>query len=148
MICLVSIPVRAALDGVAWMPPIRGVQERRARLMTSFWPSGQPVLMFASPSFLALTGYRSPSPAVLGYRFLYESSLEQVRAGMRGATAAWIDPNSMNAGGGFARANTTLKQELRNHGFEFQMFLEDRYELWTKGGVPPAREPPQSLDKE
>ncbi len=104
--------------------------------------------MFASPSFLALTGYRSPSPAVLGYRFLYESSLEQVRAGMRGATAAWIDPGSMNAGGGFARANTTLKQELRNHGFEFQMFLEDRYELWTKGGVPPAREPPQPLDKE
>lgn len=149
IICLVSIPVRAALAGVERMPPIRGMQERRARLMTSFWPSGQPVLMFASPSFLALTGYRSPSPAVLGYRFLNESSLEQVRAGMRGATAAWIDPNSMYAGGGgFARANTTLKQELQENGFVFQMFLEDRYELWTKGGVPPARELPQPVDNE
>jgi hypothetical protein len=149
LICLVSVPVRAVLANVERMPPIRGMQERRARLMTSFWPSGQPVLMFAAPGFLALTGYRSPSPAVLGYRFLNESSLDQVRAGMRGATAAWIDSNSMYAGGGgFAKAKTTLKQDLQEHGFAFQLILEDRYELWTKGGVPPARELPQAIDIE
>ena len=116
--------------------------------MTSFWPSGQPVLMFTSPSFMALTGYRSASPAVLGFRFPNESSLEQIRSGMRGASAAWIDPGSMYTHGGFARAGTTLRGELEAHGFKLQMRLEDRFELWTKGGVAPARELPQVIDEE
>jgi hypothetical protein len=51
-------------------------------------------------------------------------------------------------GGGFAKAKTTLKQDLQEHGFAFQLILEDRYELWTKGGVPPARELPQAIDIE
>jgi len=148
MICLVSVPVRAAQSHTFGMPPVRGVQERRARLMTSYWPSGQPVLMFASPSFLALTGYRSPDLSGLGYRFLNETSLEQVRAGMERASAAWIDPDSMWARGDFARAGTSLKEELVRHGFELQMALEDRYELWTKGGALPLRQPPPSVGLE
>jgi hypothetical protein len=148
VLCLVSIPIRIALKSVERMPSLKGVQERRARLMTSYWPSREPVLMFAPPSFMALTGYVSPAPATLGYRFLRESSLEQLRAGMRGATAAWIDPGSMYANGDFASVGTTLRQELERFGFKQQMLLEDRYELWTKNGVPPARELPAPIDGE
>jgi hypothetical protein len=146
VICLVSLPIRAAQGPAERMPPVRGAQERRALLMTSFWPSGKPALMFAAPSFMALTGYLSPDPVGLGYRFLNESSLEQVRAGMRQASAAWVDPDSMNARGDFDRAHTSLEEELKKNGFEFQMTLEDRFELWTKGGAPPARERPASVD--
>ncbi len=67
---------------------------------------------------------------------------------MRGATAAWIDPGSMYTGGGFASEGTTLRQELEQFGFKLQMRLEDRYELWTKDGAPPAREIPAPIDGE
>ena len=145
-VCLLALPIRAAWRINEAALPIRGAQERRAILMTDFWPAGERVLMFAAPSFLALAGYRSPEPRLLGYRFLNESPLDQVRAGMRLATAAWLDPSSMHARGEFASRGTTLKNELAKAGFVYQLTLDDRFELWTKGGAPPKREAPASLE--
>lgn len=145
-ICLIVLPVRAVWRINQASLPVRGAQERRAILMTDFWPARERVLMFAAPSFLALTGYRSPEPRLLGYRFLNESPLDHVRAGMRLATAAWLDPSSMHARGEFASRGTTLKEELVKAGFVYQLTLDDRFELWTKGGAPPTREIPASIE--
>ncbi len=136
LVLLASIPLRAAVDAatvieVDW----RADQLRRAHLMTLLWPAEKPTLVLASPALQHLTRYRSPDEGVVGYRFIADLDADRLRAGFSRAAAAWIDPNGM-----YARrpdltlraAGTSLRDELEKNGFQLQLVLEDRFQLWTK----------------
>jgi hypothetical protein len=136
LVLLVSIPLRAA---VAAAPLIevdwRADQLRRARLMTLLWPAEKPTFVFVHPGLQHLTHYRSPDEGEVGYRFIADLSADRLRAGFQRAEAAWIDPKGMYAGRPDATlkaAGSSLTDELKKNGFQLQLVLEDRFQLWTK----------------
>jgi hypothetical protein len=136
LVLLVSIPLRAA---VAAAPLIevdwRADQLRRARLMTLLWPAEKPTFVFVHPGLQHLTHYRSPDEGEVGYRFIADLSADRLRAGFQRAAAAWIDPKGMYAGRPDATlkaAGSSLTDELKKNGFQLQLVLEDRFQLWTK----------------
>jgi hypothetical protein len=136
LVLLVSIPLRAA---VAAAPVIeadwRADQLRRAHLMTLLWPAERPTFVFVHPGLQYLTHYRSPDEGEVGYRFIADLSADRLRAGFQRAAAAWIDPKGMYAGRPDATLKATgssLMDELKKNGFQLQLVLEDRFQLWTK----------------
>jgi hypothetical protein len=136
LVLLVSIPLRAA---VAAAPVIeadwRADQLRRAYLMTRLWPAEKPTFVFVHPGLQHLTHYRSPDEGEVGYRFIADLSADRLRAGFQSAAAAWIDPKGMYAGrpdGTLKAAGSSLTDELEKNGFQLQLVLEDRFQLWTK----------------
>ncbi len=136
LVLLVSIPLRAA---VAAAPVIeadwRADQLRRAHLMTLLWPAERPTFVFVHPGLQYLTHYRSPDEGEVGYRFIADLSADRLRAGFQRAAAAWVDPKGMYAGrpdGTLKAAGSSLTDELKKNGFELQIVLEDRFQLWTK----------------
>ena len=59
----------------------------------------------------------------------------ELRAGFAGAEGVWIDPNTMYARGAdraLREGGSSLADELSAHGFEKQLVLENRFELWTR----------------
>jgi hypothetical protein len=136
LVLLVSIPLRAAV-GAAWVIDVdwRADQLRRAHLMTLLWPAERPTFVFVHPGLQHLTHYRSPDEGEVGYRFIADLSADRLRAGFQRAAAAWIDPKGMYAGRPDATlkaAGSSLTDELKKNGFQLQLVLEDRFQLWTK----------------
>jgi len=136
LLLLVSIPVRAAV-GFAQVieSDWRGDQRRRAYLMNVLWPAERPTFVFASPAMQHLAHYRSPDEAEVGYRFIADLPADRLRVGFQRAAAAWIDPKGMYArrpDNTLRAAGSSLAQELEKNGFEPQLTLEDRFQLWTK----------------
>lgn len=133
---LLAMPLRGALAQTLWFEnEARSDQLRRGFLMTAAWPGERRTLLFAYPGFYAVTHYRSADEPVVGYRFLNEASLEQLRVGFQKAEGAWIDPNGMYARGAdrtLREAGTSLEEQLQQHGFTKKLVLEERFELWTK----------------
>jgi hypothetical protein len=136
LVLLVSIPLRAAVGDadvieVDW----RADQVRRAHLMNLLWPAEKPTFVFVHPGIQHLTHYRSPDEGEVGYRYIVDLSADRLRAGFQRAAAAWIDPKGM-----FARrpdatlreAGSSLANELEKNGFQRQLVLENRFQLWTK----------------
>jgi hypothetical protein len=136
LLLLVTIPLRAAVDAATVIElDRRADQRRRAYLMTRLWPPDQPTLFFLHPGLQHLTHYRSPDEAVIGYRYIVDVSADRLQAGFRRAAGAWIDGRGMFAirpDATLRGAGTSLRQELERNGFEPQLLLEDRFELWTK----------------
>ena len=103
--------------------------------MAAVWPVRHKTLQIMAPSFYAVTHYPSPAPAVVGYRFTYAMDAAELRAGFAGAEGVWIDPNTMYARGAdraLREGGSSLADELSAHGFEKQLVLENRFELWTR----------------
>ena len=136
LILLVSIPLRSAVGEapvieVDW----RADQVRRAHLMNLLWPAERPTFVFVHPGIQHLTHYRSPDEGEVGYRYIVDLSAERLRAGFRRAEAAWIDPKGMYArrpDATLKAAGTSLAEELAKYGFQQQLVLENRFQLWTK----------------
>jgi hypothetical protein len=136
-ILLLSIPLRAARQQSPYIHDVewRSEQMRRATAMHHAWPAERRTLQIMAPSFYAVTHYPSAAPTIVGYRFMSAVDAHALRAGFAGAEGAWIDPNTMYARGAdrvLREAGTSLEQELQTHGFEKQLVLENRFELWTK----------------
>jgi hypothetical protein len=132
----VSIPLRSAVGEapvieVDW----RADQLRRAHLMNLLWPAERPTFVFVHPGIQHLTHYRSPDEGKVGYRYIVDLSADRLRAGFQHAAAAWIDPNAMYARRPDATlkgAGSSLANELEKNGFQRQLVLENRFQLWTK----------------
>jgi hypothetical protein len=95
----------------------------------------KPTFVFVHPGLQHLTHYRSPDEGEVGYRFIADLSADRLRAGFQRAAAAWIDPKGMYAGRPDATlkaAGSSLTDELKKNGFQLQLVLEDRFQLWTK----------------
>ena len=133
---LLTMPIRGAAAQARWLEQeTRADQLRRARLMTLAWPASQPTLVLALPSFVHLTRYRSPDESALGYRFVNEHTAEQLLQGFAHATGVWIDPKGMYARGTdsvLRGAGTSVDEQLARYGFQKQLVVEERFELWTK----------------
>ena len=136
LVLLVSIPLRAAVASARVIEADwRADQLRRAHLMTLLWPAERPTFVFVHPGLQYLTHYRSPDEGEVGYRFIADLSADRLRAGFQHAAAAWIDPKGMYAGRPDATlkaAGSSLTDELKKNGFQLQLVLEDRFQLWTK----------------
>jgi hypothetical protein len=136
LVLLVSIPLRAAVGAARVIETDwRADQLRRAHLMTLLWPAERPTFVFVHPGLQHLTHYRSPDEGEVGYRFIADLSADRLRAGFQRAAAAWIDPKGMYAGrpdGTLKAAGSSLADELKKNGFQLQLVLEDRFQLWTK----------------
>lgn len=136
LVLLVSIPLRAAVASARVIEADwRADQLRRAHLMTLLWPAERPTFVFVHPGLQYLTHYRSPDEGEVGYRFIADLSADRLRAGFQRAAAAWVDPKGMYAGrpdGTLKAAGSSLTDELKKNGFQLQLVLEDRFQLWTK----------------
>ena len=136
LVLLVSIPLRAAVVSARVIEADwRADQLRRAHLMTLLWPAERPTFVFVHPGLQYLTHYRSPDEGEVGYRFIADLSADRLRAGFQRAAAAWVDPKGMYAGrpdGTLKAAGSSLTDELKKNGFQLQLVLEDRFQLWTK----------------
>jgi len=136
LLLLVSIPLRAAVgSALAIEVDWRADQLRRAYLMNQLWPAERPTFVFVSPAMQHLTHYRSPDEAVVGYRYIPDLSADRLRAGFQRAEGVWIDPRGMFArrpDGTLRAAGSSLTSELEKNGFEPQLTLEGRFQLWTK----------------
>jgi hypothetical protein len=136
LLLLVSIPLGAAVGSAQMIEADwRADQLRRAYLMNVLWPAERPTFVFVSPAIQYLTHYRSPDEAEVGYRFIVDLSADRLRAGFQHAQAAWIDPRGMYArrpDGTLRAAGSSLANELEKNGFQPQLTLEGRFQLWTK----------------
>jgi len=136
LLLLVSIPVRAAVGSalvieVDW----RADQLRRAYLMNQLWPAERPTFVLVSPAMQHLAHYRSPDEVEVGYRYIPDLSADRLRAGFQRAAGVWIDPRGMFArrpDGTLRAAGSSLTKELETNGFQPQLTLEGRFQLWTK----------------
>jgi uncharacterized membrane protein len=136
LVLLVSIPLRAAV-GSAQVIELdwRADQLRRAHVMNLLWPAERPTFVFVHPGLQHLTHYRSPDEGSVGYQYIADLSADRLRAGFQRAAAAWIDPGGMFArrpDGTLKEAGSSLANELEKNGFQPQLVLENRFQLWTK----------------
>jgi hypothetical protein len=136
-VLLLSIPLRAARAQAAPLRrEFRGDQLRQARLMVDAWPVQAPTLLLMNPSFSYTTHYRSADEAEVGYMFVNGCRPNGCAAASSQLDGVWIDPGSMYARGvdrTLREAGSSLEDQLQEHGFNKQLVLEDRFELWTKG---------------
>jgi hypothetical protein len=140
LLLLLSIPLRAALgDSDVIDRDWRADQLRRAHLMNLLWPAEKPTLFLVHPGLQHLTHYRSPDEAEVGYRYIVDLSADRLRTGFQRAAGVWVDPKGMYArrpDATLKAAGSSLGDELERNGFQMQLVLENRFQLWTREPLP------------